>query len=511
VSDPAQVVERDVVRAAVLARAIDAEMALLLHDEGASPDLKAVRALLEWAAKGPGRATQILPLATERLRWARSADDLLDLVEETSLRGNPFDVRGRLVSSSQFFNRERLVSGLLAGAQAGHWVMITSLRRFGKSSLALEVARRLTGPSAYVDLAGFHYEVAAAADPAGAASTILRYVLLRLHQSGRERYPNGDLPEPPAAEGGIDAAALTIWLRRFVAGCRLAAGDRVPSFLLIFDELEQAIGVGPARIGHALDVLSVLVGQLRASLMDSLAPSGCRFGVLFCSAVHPLLWAPLATLGQQSFMGAFQSVFVPRLPEDAAFAMMRGLGARQGIRFTEAALELIVRQTAAIPILARRVGSSVLELYDPERARQGGLGAVEIGVEGAAAAVQREEEPGAPLRVWVESEIGDAQNPAGAILRRVAMTGRVPTAELRDLAKTVTREHFVASGVAALIAAPELERRAEEAAGLVLRMLAEIGMLTPEGDPLAPEAMSFPDSIVKRILASAVAPAGFGF
>jgi hypothetical protein len=93
-------------------------------------------------------------------------------------------------------------------------------------------------------------------------------------------------------------------------------------------------------------------------------------GVVFCSAIHAALWAPLTTLGRQSLLGAFQSVCVPRLPEDAAFAMMRGLGARQGIRFTDQALALIVREAQEIPILVRRVGSSVLELYDPERARQ---------------------------------------------------------------------------------------------------------------------------------------------
>jgi hypothetical protein len=512
VAAPRQILERDVSRAAARAREAGAEIALLLHEEGASPDLKAVRALLEWAAKGPGRALQILPVATERLRWTRTADDLLDVVEQISLRGNPFDVRGRLVSSSQFFDRERLVSGLLAAAQAGQWLMLTGLRRFGKSSLALEAARRLTGPSAYVDLAGFHYEISSENDPALTVSTILWYALAQLHQSARERYgAEARLPEPPPVDAPLDAGALLLWLRLFVAGCRSADGDRVPSFLLVFDELEQAIGVGPARIAHAVEVLSVLLGRLRASLLESLAPSGCRFGVVFCSAVHPVLWAPLTTLGRQSFMNAFQTVFVPRLPDDAATVMMRGLGARQGIRFTDAAVALIVRETAGIPILARRAGSSVLELYDPERARQGALGAVEIGIEGAAAAIQREEDPGSPLRVWVESEIGDLQNPAGVVLRRAAAAGQVDSAELGELAFAVTRDQLVASGVGALVPPRDLDRVAREAAGFVLRMLVEVGILIPVGDLALPKALSFPDSIVRRILAADVDRSGFGF
>ena len=58
-----------------------------------------------------------------------------------------------------------------------------------------------------------------------------------------------------------------------------------------------------------------------------------------CAALHPLLWAPLRTLGGQSIMGAFPSLSVPCLSHEAASSMMRGLGARQGIRFADDALD----------------------------------------------------------------------------------------------------------------------------------------------------------------------------
>jgi hypothetical protein len=502
---PSRIGERDVARAAAQAQAAGATVAFLLHDEGASPDLKAVRGMLEWAAKGTRHAVQIVPLATERLQGARTSGELLDLIEQVSIRGNPFDVRGRLVSSSQFFDREGLVSGLIASAEAGQWVTITGLRRFGKSSLALEVARRLPGPSAYVDLAGFHDELVSSRPAGEAAASLLRYLLSQLHQSARERYgASPALPAPPGPTEMVDAAQMLNWLRLFVTAVRNADGGRTPpAFLLIIDEVEQALGVGPDRIGHSLDVLSTLVGRLRACLFESLAPSGCRFGVVFCGAAHPLLWAPLATLGGQSLMGAFQSVVVPRLPDEPARAMMRSLGARQGIRFTDEALEVIVRETSGIPILARRVGSAVLELYDPERAQHGGLGAVEIGVEGARASVRREEDPGAPLRVWVESEIGDPRSPAGAILRRLAVRGSAATASLLAVARDVVQADLTTAGVGRLIDPGELHRRSEEASAFVLRMLVEVGLLVPQGDPVSPEAMSFPDSIVRRVLSRA--------
>ncbi|HVY49228.1 MAG TPA: hypothetical protein VHB21_25230, partial [Minicystis sp.] len=120
-----RVSEHDVHRAGTVARAEGACVAILVHDDGANPDLGAVRAMLDWAARGSAKAVQILPLSLERLRWSTSADDLLDLVEEASVGGNPFEVRERITSSAQFFARERLVSGLLASAQAGRWVVVT--------------------------------------------------------------------------------------------------------------------------------------------------------------------------------------------------------------------------------------------------------------------------------------------------------------------------------------------------------------------------------------------------
>src|SRR5262249_10008825 len=109
--DPA---ERDVNFAAHAAAAANASLSLMLHDSGTSPDLSGVRAMLEWAARGGQRAVHVMPLSMDRVSWVRSAGDLLQLVEQSTLRGNPFDVRGRVMSSSQFFDRERLVSGLLA-------------------------------------------------------------------------------------------------------------------------------------------------------------------------------------------------------------------------------------------------------------------------------------------------------------------------------------------------------------------------------------------------------------
>ena len=492
--------ESDVNQAVQVAARVGARVVFLLHDDSASLEFGGARAILDWAARGGTKTMHVLPLAVSRLSWARNADDLLDLVEESSLRGNPFEVRGRITSSSQFWNRERLVSGLLAEARAGRWLVVTGLRRFGKSSLAMEVARRLTGPSAYVDLAGFHHEIGFLDDPSQAVDAVLRAICARLVETALALYPKAPVPEPPTTS--LDAAAFSSWMRRLSAACAPSAGGRPPPLLIVLDEIEQVLAVGPARLGHVLDVLSILFGRLRNAIGEvPHADAGSPIGVLLASALHPLLWAPLRTLGQQSIMGAFPSICVPCLPEEAASSMMRGLGARQGIRFSEEALTLVIRESQGVPLLLRRLGTSILELYDADRARQGALGAVQVGIEAAREAVAREERKGSPLRVWVESEIADPAGAGGALLRRLATNGRVSTVALRGIAETMVREQFRSSGIGAHLPEQELGRRAEEAASVIVRLLGESGLLVSHGDLTDPEAYELPDGAIRRILA----------
>jgi AAA+ ATPase superfamily predicted ATPase len=140
-------------------------------------------------------------------------------------------------SSSQFWNRERLDAGLLTEARKGNWTVVTGLRRFGKSSLALEVARRMTGPSAYVDLAGFHHEVSYGDTPAVAVEAILRTLVARLSESAAARYPAAVVPPLPTV--ALDAPALAAWLRALTAACGQSSGTAPPPLLLVVDEVEQ--------------------------------------------------------------------------------------------------------------------------------------------------------------------------------------------------------------------------------------------------------------------------------
>lgn len=491
--------ESDVNHAAAVAHSENVRVVFLLHPDSVSPDLGAVRATLDWAARGGTRAVQVLPLALSRLAWATKDEDLLDLVEETTLRGNPFEVRGPVRSSSQFWNRERLVAGLLTEARAGKWVVVTGLRRFGKSSLALEVARRITGPSAYVDLAGFHHEVSYGETPAVAVEAILRTLVGRLADSATARFPAATVPPIPTT--ALDAPTLATWLRSLATACGTSSGQPPPPMMLVLDEVEQLLSQPPDKLGRALEVLATLVGRLRSALSEPTSPhAGSTTSVVLCAAIHPLLWAPLSTMGGQSLMGALPSITVPALDDEAAFAMMRGLGSRQGIRFEDDALGTLVKASGGVPLLLRRLGTSVLELYDADRARQGSLGAVRVGIEGATEAVRREEAPGSPLRVWVESEIAQADSSAGVMLRALAAGGRVPVTALQKLVETQVMQRFTATGLTAHLEPVELKRRAQEAASVMVRLLAESRLLELHGDMTSPEAYSLPDGVLRRIL-----------
>ncbi len=502
---PSALREADVNHAATLALRDDLRVVFLLHPDSATPDLGAVRAILDWAARGGSRAVQVLPLARSRLAWATRDEDLLDLVESTTLRGNPFEVRGPVRSSSQFWNRERLVAGLLTEARAGHWVVVTGLRRFGKSSLALEVARRTSGPSAYVDLAGFVHEVTHGETPAVAVEAILRTLVMRLSDSAAARFPAATIPPHPA--GALDAPALAGWLRALSVACGTSSGNPPPPMLLVLDEVEQLLMASAGKLGRALDVMATLTGRLRSAFSEPSSPhAGSTVSVVLCAAMHPLLWAPLSSLGGQSIMGAFPSICVPALDDDAAHAMMRGLGARQGIRFEDDALDALVKASHGVPLLLRRLGTSVLELYDADRARHGALGAVRIGVEGASEAIRREERGGSPLRVWVESEIAPADGAAGVLLRALAREARVPSATLTALAEAEVTARFTESGLAGHLAPAELTRRAQEAATVMVRLLAESRLLEAHGDLTAPEAYSLSDGVMRRILCEGKKP-----
>jgi hypothetical protein len=499
-----RVTDRDINEAGVAARQARCELAVVVHPTAATLGLPALRASLDWASRGVDRAVQIVPVPLDRLQWCRSADDLLELAERGSSRGNPFEHRGHVMSSAQFYNRERLVSGMLASLEAGHWLLVTGLRRCGKSSLALEVARRIPAPSAYVDLSGFYHEIVSAQTPGHAADIILEQVCTSLHVSAHALpgMAGEALPVPPRREAGaLDAHALRTW---FTALSR--ALGRVPSCsgpaMVVFDELEHVVSTTHRDdLKIAVDLVSTLIGRLQAAA-GAPPDVSSRPAVVatFCCALHPFMWMPLPTLGGQSLAGAFENVCVPRLEEEVGTGMMRSLAALQGIRFSDAAVAQLVREGHGVPLLLRRLGAAVLELYDTERARDGALGAVDVGIEAVRAAVRHEAQRGAPARGWIEVDLGAEASPAGHLLRLLASREEVPAGELEAAARDIVSQAWHGLLPVAPGGAADLANRVAAAAGALVSLLVQTGLVTPVGDLVEPHAYRLEEGLVRRVL-----------
>ncbi len=123
-----------------------------------------------------------------------------------------------------------------------------------------------------------------------------------------------------------------------------------------------------------------------------------------------------------------------------------------------------------------------------------------IGIEGATEAIRREERGGSPLRVWVESEIAQAGTSAGGLLRALANVERATVTELAKVAEAQVMQRFAETGLTSMLPPEELKRRAQEAAVVMVRLLAESRLLEAHGDLTAPDAYSLPDGVIRRIL-----------
>jgi hypothetical protein len=91
--------------------------------------------------------------------------------------------------------------------------------------------------------------------------------------------------------------------------------------------------------------------------------------------------------------------------------------------------------------------------------------------------------------------------PAGAMLRALAAGGPVSLARLREIAVRGVLAQFESSGVMESLTREEIERRAQEAGSVMLRLLGETNLLVPRGDPISPEAYELRDGAIRRVLA----------
>ena len=71
---------------------------------------------------------------------------------------------------------------------------------------------------------------------------------------------------------------------------------------------------------------------------------------------------------------------------------------------------------------------------------------------------------------------------------------------LREIAERGVLAEFASSGVTQSLPSEEVQRRAQEAGSVLLRLLGETGLLAPIGDPIAPEAFELAEGAIRRVL-----------
>ncbi len=77
-------------------------------------------------------------------------------------------------------------------------------------------------------------------------------------------------------------------------------------------------------------------------------------------------------------------------------------------------------------------------------------------------------------------------------------------ATLRGIAERGVLAQFASNGVRESLNAEEVQRRAQEAGSVLLRLIGETGLLAPIGDPITPEAYELVEGSIRRVLAPRV-------
>ena len=196
-----------------------------------------------------------LPLAVSRLEWARNASDLLDLVEETSLRGNP--VRGprahhvvepvlepRAARLGSPCRDARRALGGRDGASALRQVVARARGR-APSPRALGVRRPRGVPS----------RDRVRQRPVARRRRHPALGLRPAHRLGARPLSAGEGPRSAhrrSRRGGADARRS-----RSLHGVRpVRRRTPCPRCCFVLDELEQVLAMDASRAGQALDVLA---------------------------------------------------------------------------------------------------------------------------------------------------------------------------------------------------------------------------------------------------------------
>lgn len=307
--------------------------------------------------------TRHRPVPLDRRFIEQSGDgseqnDLLDLIGKHMGSQDLYDNSSNSrVDDYNFYGRSALLAQLETYIVSGRSVLLTGLRRVGKTLLLHRVAVESRWPAAVVDL-----QVSGERQLGVMCKSLLDGWTWSVEQK-RRRYgwPELRLPEPVSfAEVHGEAAITALFI------------DRVETLL-------QALEAVPGQPGlvACLDEIGVTLRDPEeyvaiASLCKRLATHGRsqnRFATIV--AGHNLHHITEQSLGsiQNPFFGFLSHITVGMLEDHEAAALIEGIGLLMDLKYDQSAVQLLVDQGGGHPLLTRNLCSRAWVRFNHERQR----------------------------------------------------------------------------------------------------------------------------------------------
>jgi hypothetical protein len=320
----------------------------------ATDDDAAAEKLRDWALERSAGFTAV-PISPSLLQPGRAAVrpmTLEGLLAEWLIDRDPY--RQLLpVTGESFFGRRNFLEMLTEKVQSGEHVGIFGLRKIGKTSVLLELARRLSTTNDVVPVVIDLQASAAAASAAHAAFSLgSTLASVAAERSGVAENRIKTAMRLPSHWGDKPAGHLISDVTDAL-GNLLDRGALSDMKLAIFlDEIELLLGEnGRGPMDHALAFLRGMRALSQRTRRLSLVIAGVN-----ATPCEQALLAgvdnPLYSFVEVRYLGAMERA--------AGREMVRGAGARVGVKWTDAVLDTLLDIVGRHPLLTRLAASHVV-------------------------------------------------------------------------------------------------------------------------------------------------------
>jgi cold shock CspA family protein len=310
----------------------------------------------------------VIPVPQADIETGPSAVDVLRNILERWLYRRDLFAGNRPVVGRRFFGRDKSLAELRDAVSSSVSAGVFGLRKVGKTSLLQESRRRsielgdivvyldlLRLPADVTDCRWLYWKIADTlkqdVDAMFGRQQSLREFRWRV--GGHfEDYPA--IPQDFAVATGFDSD-----LSRLLKLLRYIPVSPKPKIILLLDEVERLLpsALGKSDFTGFFDFFSYLRG---------ISQENDNFVIIVTGANAAVTEAPQFEGRDNPVFNFFKEVYLPHLESLECGKMIRVLGRGMGLRFSDAALDLIYQLTGGHPFFARRLCSFIAETY-PER------------------------------------------------------------------------------------------------------------------------------------------------